>query len=247
MVFHRGRLPNEKLDFVYGGRVLEVVTTFCYLGFWLTVQLSFTRHLEATIAKARARIGLIFAKLPLMHIPLHLVKEVWQIFIAPLFYYGLSLWISHVSQSSVQALDSLWTKFLKRYFCLPAWANNAMILFTAETQPFSKSLKMKAPQWLGGLSFPESFSGMRLSFLENIEQVSTEEFNPIPLIPTPFWNSRIIVNIPMTMFYRKRLMHEIFDIKHMEICNNSTFHTHADQSCICKICFKNAHMHHNCS
>jgi hypothetical protein len=72
MIFHRGRLPQESNDFQYAGESLEIVKAFCYLGFWFSTQLSFTRHLETAIAKARARIGLLFAKLPLTDIPLDL-------------------------------------------------------------------------------------------------------------------------------------------------------------------------------
>ena len=86
MIFHRGRLPDTPYQFSYDGQSVEIVKTFCYLGFWLTTQLSFTRHLEAVIAKARARIGLLFARLPLMHVPLHLTLKVFYL-IQILFFY----------------------------------------------------------------------------------------------------------------------------------------------------------------
>ena len=243
MIFHRGRLPEAASDITYDGKVLEVVNNFCYLGFWLTVQLSFTRHLEATIAKARSRAGLLFAKLPLVHIPLNLTIEVFEVFLAPLFHYGLALWSSNVSNSALQALDAVWTKYLKRYLCLPASANNAMVYFVTNTEPLSKSLLRRAPNQIGGLIFPESFSGLKMSFLENT-QCDMERYDPVPLIPSTFWITRQIETMPTNMYYRKMIMRDIFDIDHLSICSNNNFHTRAEESCVCRICSNHAHPYH---
>jgi len=244
MVFHRGRLPDEPLLFTYGGKTLEIINSFCYLGFWLTVQLSFTRHLEAIITKAKSRVGLLFAKLPLMHIPLHLATEVFQAFIAQIFHYGLALWISNVSTAMLQALDSVWTKFLKRYLGVPVWTNNASILHIVNEQPLSKTLKSRAPHHLGGLIFPEILSGVKLSFLEFTQPVDNNEYDIIPRIPSVFWSTRIIDTIPVNAFYRKRLMREVLDLQHNEICSNINFHVRAEDNCICKICNEHAHPYH---
>ena len=242
MIFHKGRLPkvDVEYEFHYAGQVLEVVGSFCYLGFWLTVQLSYSKHLETLIARARARIGLLFAKLPLAHVPLHLALKVFSVYIEPLFKYGLCIWTSQVSNSAFQALDAMWTKFLKRYLCLPPSANNATVLFITNQQPLSINMKKQAPQCLGGLNFPESFSGMKLSFLESFRP-TPEQFDPIPKVPSVFWSTPVIRNIPINKFYRKRLMRDVFDLDHFEICNNNNFHPHSE---FCKFCYEHAHSYH---
>ena len=85
--------------------------------------------------------------------------------------------------------------------------------------------------------------GMKLSFLVNNE--FEERYNPVPLIPTAFWSTRIVEIIPMNMFYRKRLMREVFDIEHKDLCTNSNFHVRSESSCVCKICFEHAHPYHS--
>jgi len=207
------------------------------------VQLSFTRHCEATIAKARARIGLLFAKLPLKDLPLYLTIQVFQVYVAPLFHYGLNIWTSKVSNSALQALNAVWTKFLKRYLCLPAWANNAIVYFITNEQPLAQTLQNRARHHYGGLIFPESLSGMKLSFLDHTQHNITP-YDPIPLIPTEFWSTRVIQNIPMNKFYRKRLMRELFDVDHMDICTRKNFHVRSEADCICKICSNPAHAYH---
>ena len=178
-----------------------------------------------------------------MNLPLHLPIRVFQVFVAPLFHYGLALWTNQVSNAALQSLDSVWTKYLKRYLGLPPYVNNATVLFITNTQPLSESLRHLAPHRTGGLVFPESLSGMKLSFLVNNE--FEERYNPVPLIPTAFWSTRIIEMIPMNMFYRKRLMREVFDIEHKDLCTNSNFHVHSESSCVCKICFEHAHPYHS--
>jgi len=136
------------------------------------------------------------------------------VFVAPLFYYGLIFWISKVSKAILQALNALLTKFLKMYLSLPA-----------SERPFSKNIKTSrsaTSRW--PCVTGESLAGMKLSFLGNEQHVEAEEFNPIPLIPIEFWSTRIIVNIPTNVFYRNRLMREIFDMHHLDICTDTSFH-----------------------
>ena len=242
MVFHRGRLPKE--SFTYDGKSLEIVSSFCYLGFTLTVQLSFTQHLQVTISKARARIGLLYAKLPIQDIPLHLVKQVFDTFIAPTFHYGLCLWINKCSIASMQSLDAVWSKYLKRYLGIPPYSNNSIVYHVTDSQPLSTTLKSLAPRRLGGLVFPECFSGMRLSFIQGTDDQNFTSFNPVPSIPTTYWMSRIVTSIPSNKFYRHRLMREVLDIPHYDICTNVNFHYKIDDQCRCKLCDGEAHAYH---
>ena len=107
------------------------------------------------------------------------------------------------------------------------------------------SLQNRALHQFGGLSFPESLSGLKLTFIENVRRIEQEPYNPIPSIPSSFWSTRIIEQLPVTMFYRKRLMHEIFDLDHREICTNTVFHTFSNDLCTCKLCGDHAHPYHS--
>ena len=127
MVFHRGRRPVE--SFTYDGETLEIVSSFCYLGFTLTVQLSFTQHVMNIISKARARIGMLYSKLPIQNIPLTLVIQLFETYLSPIFHYGLPMWISNCSKAALQALDAVWTKYLKRYLGLPPYAMNNIVTY----------------------------------------------------------------------------------------------------------------------
>jgi len=185
--------------------------------------LSFSRHLMNVISKARGRIGLLYAKLPLQDLPLQLVKQVFDVFITPIFHYGLAMWISKCSHGAHQSLNAVWNKYLKRYLGIPPYVNNAIVYHITSTQPLTNTLKSIAPHKLGGLTFPQSFSGMSLSFIVNQDRQS-QIFDPLSLIPSAFWLSKIVTVIPNTKYCRQRLMREIFDVGHFEICSNKKFH-----------------------
>ena len=241
MIFHRGRCPQS--SFTYDGQQLENVNSFDYLGFTFSVRLSFTRHLEKQITKARSRIGQLFAKLPIMKLPLQTSLELFRIYIVPIFLYGAPLYIGNCSTSALRSLDAVLTKFLKRYLFIPAWANNAMTYFITGTSPLSTFIQSRAPHLTKSFVYPECMSGLKLSFLQNSPEPSN--FNIIENIPSSFWCSRSFSAIPSNPFYRKKLTQEIFDLRHKDMCKVKVFHKHYEATCICILCDTHAHPYHD--
>ena len=82
MIFHKGRIP--KTSFYIENEEIEVVQEFRYLGFIFTCQLSFSKHIQALNIKAKARIGLMFTRLPLKELPLSKVMRLFEISIQPI-------------------------------------------------------------------------------------------------------------------------------------------------------------------
>ena len=172
-IFHRGRLPSSAFDL--DGKAIEIVNDFIYLGFNFSSQLSFSKHAKNIDAKARAKCGILFARLPIMDLPLPIVLNLFSTFILPVYLYGLPLWLSNVSNSSLQMIDATLTKFLKRYLQVPLHSNNASIHFLTSTIPLSQQLKISAPNAIRSLSFPPTLNGYRISFLQNSFQLMRYE------------------------------------------------------------------------
>jgi len=240
LVFHYGRCPS--FSFYYENQNLEVVNSFDYLGFTFTVQLTFTPHLQKQIIKARSRIGQLFSSLPLMNLPLDTVLNTFEIYITPLFMYGLPLWHSNCSKASISALDSLFTKFLKRYLGLKPFANNATVHFITETMPFSKYLKLKLPNSTKGLIFPSCLSGLQINILKTPYDI--DSYSPLSEIPSSFWLSKTFTALPSSFSHRKILISDIFDFNHSFLCQNSVFHPHPREDCLCNVCGEHAHPYH---
>jgi len=221
---------------------LEQVGEFCYLGFTFSVQLSFSQHAKIINSKARAKCGLLFNQLPLHELPLDLIYELFDIFILPIYRYGLPLWISNCPNSSLQSVDSTFTKFLKRYLQVPTYSNNSSIHFLTSSIPLSSRLKIMAPSSIGGLSFPTELHGIQLSFLTD---TSTPPFQPIfQNIPSSFWLFKTFDYLPTNSKSRRLLAREILDSDHFEICQTTTFHPFPSPTCMCIACGEHAHYYH---
>jgi len=243
MIFHRGRCPAA--SFTYSGNKIDIVKSFTYLGFVYTVQLAFSQHVEKLIAKGRSRIGQLYARLPLTNLSLELVLKVFHLYVTPIFLYGLAMYFPKCSNSSKQAMDALFTKFIKRYLQIPPWSNNAVTYFITETIPFSSFLAMRTTQQFTGLVFPQCLSGLKISFLSQLnDSPSSTNFNSIQNIPSSFWCSRTFTKLPSNAFYRKQLTHEIYDMHHRELCGVQAFHKFYEPTCICLSCGEHAHPYH---
>ena len=240
VIFHKGRAP--KASFTAGEKQLDVENSFKYLGFNVTCQLSFTKHAEYLNVKARSKIGYLFAKLPLRELPLKIVLDIWNIYILPIYRYGLPMWLSKCSDSVLKEIDSVFLKYVKIYLGVPRHANNAITYFITETEPFSHTLKRLAPQCLGGLTFPEEFDGVNLDFL-NLSYTCT--YNVYEDIPSWFWVSRTFFAIPRNSGYRKKLCRQIYDLDHTDFCSNTKFHHKVLLGCTCRYCGKRMSNYHS--
>ena len=233
LVFHKGRLPS--LSFSLHDRVIEIVSEFKYLGFIFTPQLSFTKHISQVSKKANSRIGFLFHKLPLKFLPLPLVIKVFGCYIFPLFLYGLPLWLNNCANASITSVNSVFTKYLKRYLGVPYFSSNLLVHFVCETSPLSNFLHSCYTSSLNGISFPPVLSGHMLSFADHLSRLPPTFF-PIPDIPSEFWHSRSFSNLPLNPTFRKALCFDILNLHHYHYCANSSFHTLPKDPCTCRFC-----------
>ena len=154
------------------------------------------------------------------------------------------MWYNSCSASSLQAVDATFTKYLKRYLQVPQHSNNSIIHFLTSTTSLSSRLKRMAPEYTGALSFPEELHGHNLSFLSS----PMENFPPTHIdvsgIPSWFWTSRVLQDIPTNQKARKKLCREVLDTEHYKMCKTKTFHALPSSTCICMFCGENAHFFH---
>ena len=183
MAFYRGRPPS--CSFVLGGVKLENTNVFTYLGFELTTQLSFSKHLNTITTKANSRCGSLMSRLPLRNMPIDLVMKVYNCFVLPIFQYGLPLYLSSCSSASRKAANASFTKFLKAYLGIPFHSNNAITHYITSTHPLLDTLEHLAPHSLASLVFPPEINGHQLSFIK--AQNQPQSYDPIPIIPSYFW------------------------------------------------------------
>ena len=225
-----GRINRQ--SFFLGNKEIEQVNSFVYLGFTFTTQLSFSTHVENLNSKASSKCGILLSKLSKFDFPLYILLDLFNCYVLPTYRYGLSLWLGRASESAMTAVDSVLTKYLKRYLGVPFRANNSITHYICNTEPLSIILQNLYHQSFNSLSFPSSLSGLQLT--QAISQ--PPKYDPIPLIPSFFWRSNYPGYLPTYSNSRRLLCKEIYDFEHSEYCSNTAFHITPDEDCICIDC-----------
>ena len=115
----------------------------------------------------------ITAKLPIQRLPLSSVLFIFKTYILPIFYYGLPIYATKMSMSAEKKIDSVFSKFMKRYLRLPHFCNNDVIHFFTRTEPLSVTLKKKARHQFYSITFPSGLSGFRPTMFQDLPAPST--------------------------------------------------------------------------
>ena len=230
MVFHLGFCPRR--TFFYNGLALENCNQFTYLGVVFTTQLSSTAHVQHVLSKCNQRIGYLFCRLPLKKIPLPVVLHVFATYILPILTYAAPLWFPKCTKESKRKINSLFTKFLKRYLGLPYGTYNAIVHYITNTSPICQDLakmvkpafyKVCFPQCLGGVRFPPP-------------EIEGSDYKVIEEIPTYFWLSTVLNSLPLNPESRRALLYDTIDLHHCKICVDGSKHPHPTMWCLCKLC-----------
>ena len=160
----------------------------------------------------------------------------------PIFRYGLPIYINGLTNNTEEKLNSVYTKFLKRYLGIPKHSNNAITYHLTDSQPLAHTLKQLAPHSTKAISVPEELSGYQFNFIRKLE--STDDYINIHKVPSWFWISQTLHQIPLDPYNRTKICSEILDRDHKNYCQTQKFHHKIEESCICNICGNNLSYYH---
>ena len=139
-----GPIPPNSKTFLLQGVQLEIVNEFKYLGVIFSPQLTFTKHVESIVARAKARIGVLFANSPVKEVNLNLAKQLFQCYVQPILEYCMIIWNANYAKSFEDKLNVVQMVYYKRYCGLHPKTRNALVYFLTETTPLSESLHAKS-------------------------------------------------------------------------------------------------------
>ena len=220
LTFGKGR-PVKPTSYYLNNKIVEEVKHFKYLGVKFTVGLSFTEHLLEKAVKAKGRIGYLFNKLNIRRLSLELALRIFHCYITPIFTYGLACYWGAVSKNAVSALDSCFTKYIKRWLGIPYSSLNALVYHYSNT--------MEMSVWFNEAVYENQWEKLQLPHLRNM-QIKRENFRGLSTpnirqIPSYMWANQVSFNPPMNPVYRMRMARKLFGWTHMEWCDNETFHS----------------------
>ena len=261
-IFYKGRLPNadKQFQFRINEKEIECVQTFTYLGIVFTCQLSFSKHIEMVNLKARSKIGIIFSKIKTLNLTMTMFLRIFSCYILPSFTYGVSIWYDKTSTASIEATNSIYTKYLKRILSLPQNTTNSIVHHISETIPLSLTLKNiheKSKLQIHTdlktivVSSRTTYNQEVEKICNNIVETSKWYIQNIPKIPSYFWLSRTFTRLPKEAKQRRNLCKEILDVNHFELCQRKDFHLiqNIDDRCKCINCeetLEHYHMRFGC-
>ena len=250
LIFRRGpKLPNTAKFFIYG-KEIEIVNQFKYLGVVFTTQLKFYAHVEHMKQKAKAKIGMLFAKTTIKEVKLELVLQLFQCYIVPIFEYCLIVWAADFRLSLDKDINSIFLIYLKCWLGLPYSTRSSIVYFLTETKPFVHTLLEKAEEKLGKIEeikLSLNLNHQEPFLLRDRARKTLDEYKTTELIPTGFWKSEVLKSLPVNYSYRSKTCRRIVDAEHWKICKNNEFHSHSlGNKCKCMFCNEHAEWFHLC-
>ena len=242
LIFYMGGLPNadKSYEFKLNGEVLEKVNRFKYLGVTLSTQLSFSAHIREVSLRARSRLVVLNNQIGFKTMDLNLALKLFGIYILPIIEYASPVWIKgQRKECAVKFLNATFTKFLKRYLGIPFRSDNDITHHICETKPLLEIIKERSFENSKSIIQPPSVTPIIF------ESPTLTPYEAFKKVPSAFWRSRQLFNVPQNQYFRRKILRSIFDSTHYLTCTNPKYHLLAEDSCLCKMCGKPNHFYHS--
>jgi hypothetical protein len=238
IVFHRGFCPKFSCSF--NGTEIAQCNNFTYLGVVLTPQLSSGKHIQHILSKCNQRIGYLFAKLPVKSIPLPVALALFNTYVLPIVTYALPLWFPSATAEAKKRLNSMFTKFLKRYLGVPYATFNGLVHYVTGTAPLCHTLDPKVQKSFFNISYPSCMNGIRLE----IPRPTLTQFQVVEHVPSFFWFSPVLsYPLPPNPEARRAILYDAFDLHHGKMCNEARHHE-PHVTCVCSHCGYSVERYH---
>ena len=145
----------------------------------MTAQLSYSDHIKDITMKAKAKLSVIFPKLRLSWLPLDMVIRIFLIYILLSLEYAIPIWMgSDPIKSSVERLNAVFKRYLKRYLGIKYTSCNHFTHFNCQTSPIFELLIQHAQERALDLYVPFCLSGAQFTFVNSSPKVRPDHLSP---------------------------------------------------------------------
>ena len=221
-----------------------------YLGTTFIPRLVYSANVKSMITKAKAKIGMLFAKTPVNEVSLELAKGLFNCYVLPIFEFGMIIWTSDYCKSLDNSIDAVYLNFLKRYMGVHPKTRNSLIYHITNTSPLSNTMLEKNKKQEQNIVISEDINISELLLLTDRSRTTPEKYVASENIPRTFYqNKPNYEKLPARKTYRTNLCIKLVDGHHRKICENYTnnnFRLDSKQTCICKLCGGHADWNHQC-
>ena len=180
---------------------------------------------------------------------MELAQELFDVYIKPVYEYCSAIWTSKVCKSSVDNMNRVYLKFLKRYLQVRKSSSARITYLICGAKPLNETIFENPTKSFQSINLSIPLPGHQLTLVRNKpEQPEPFEFNKE--VPQKFWEIlHTQMRLPSDQNSRKRFTSKIFDLQHVHNCirPKSDFHNNANPTlCKCKICKKPMEWYHSC-
>ena len=257
LIFHKGRLSkfDQANNYEINHQKIKLVKQFKYLGFTFTTQLKFTEHVKNLHTKASKSMGYILSKIKKMDkLSLQSALRLFECYVLPTVAYGIAVWYGKCSKQRMEALNTIFTRFLKRYLGIPYNCSNAITYHVTSTQPLTDQLKISLKN--AEISLHRQLMNIceAPKFANEIFESSWSASINLRSIPSFFWMTKVFDGIPKESKQRRKLMFDIYDLSHHKLCQNEDYHRASaesyDEHCTCIQCgnfMEHFHLRYDCN
>ena len=220
--------PLRRADkFTVSGAPVEFVPRFTYLGVVLSCGVSFGAYISQRISQSTAAMATIPSPGKLS---IDTAMSLFNIKIAPIAAYGLTLVWEDLSATQITALDKVKATFLKRSLCLHRSASNRLTYCLAGTQPFIEDVVRRY-----GLPDTPALQQYRTEYQNKMREIPAD-FYRTPAMTSAAWKQPLQ---DRRHIYTRYAVHGF----HHKLCRTIGFHR-PDESCICRNCSESCQLYH---
>jgi hypothetical protein len=217
MKFRKGGHLATGDIFKLNNELIDYVKSYVYLGITLQTGLSFHKQIKRVSAKAVGRIGALSTHTS--KLSLERAMQVFDVQIKPIVTYGLHLFSHHLKVTTLEHLDMVKSRFLKKVLQLPPTASTELIHRLTGSKRLCEDLAEK------NYRFGEKAYTEYLKKIEVDRQTATK-FNQLAFIDDswkkPLQPRHFVVGYSIHGF-------------HHRYCENQGYHN-VTTACICRHC-----------
>ena len=173
VIFSRGKVRNYPM-FKLGTEVIDVVDDYVYLGVTFNYNGSFRKAIDKQVSQAKRAMCLLLQKAKILHLPVDIVIELFDVCVVPVLLYGSEIW----GFENVVKIDVIHRNFLRILLNSYQFTPKCMLYGESNTVDMSTRISVKMVSFWYKIKHSTSYKYSTnmcefLSILTNKNQVNS--------------------------------------------------------------------------
>ena len=125
-----------------------------------------------------------------------------------------------MNSSSANKINALFTKFLKRFYCIPYCSDNSIVYYLSRTSSLISYLQSIHLKRFLSLSFPIVLSGLNFKIPSEKSLLSPISYDDLPSYFKDSEQPSSFIHVPIDPPSKRSFLYDKMDIIHYSICRD---------------------------